>query len=85
MKAKRHAKILELIGNKHINTQEELQAELGKSGFQVTQEDINICMSVQKGNTELANAINGILDDYTEEDYKNMMNEAIVLQPVTED
>ena len=55
-----------------------------EAGFQVTQEDINICMSVQKGNTELLNAINGILDDYDEEDYKNMMNEAITLQPVTE-
>lgn len=41
MKAKRHAKILELIGNKHINTQEELQAELGKSGFQVTQATVS--------------------------------------------
>ena len=41
MKAKRHAKILELIGNKHINTQEELQAELSKSGFQVTQATVS--------------------------------------------
>ncbi len=41
MKAKRHAKILELIGNKHINTQEELQAELGKHGFQVTQATVS--------------------------------------------
>jgi len=41
MKAKRHAKILELIGNKHINTQEELQAELGKNGFQVTQATVS--------------------------------------------
>jgi len=62
-----------------------LEFPIDEGGFQVTQEDINICMSVQKGNTELADAINGILDDYTEEDYKNMMNEAILLQPVTED
>ncbi len=41
MKAKRHAKILELIGNKHINTQEELQSELGKHGFQVTQATVS--------------------------------------------
>ncbi len=41
MKAKRHAKILELIGNKHINTQEELQAELGKNGFLVTQATVS--------------------------------------------
>ena len=62
-----------------------IEIPMDQGGFQVTQEDINICMSVQKGNTELLTAINGILDDYTEEDYKNMMNEAIVLQPVTED
>lgn len=53
-------------------------------GFQVTQEDINICMSVQKGNTELLTAINELLAEYDEEDYKNMMNEAILAQPVTE-
>ena len=41
MKAKRHAKILELIGNKHINTQEELQAELSKNGFLVTQATVS--------------------------------------------
>ncbi|MGN0663648.1 MAG: arginine repressor [Negativibacillus sp.] len=41
MKAKRHAKILELIGSKHINTQEELQAELSKNGFQVTQATVS--------------------------------------------
>lgn len=41
MKAKRHAKILELIGNKHINTQEELQAELSKNGFMVTQATVS--------------------------------------------
>ena len=41
MKAKRHAKILELIGNKNINTQEELQAELSKNGFMVTQATVS--------------------------------------------
>jgi len=41
MKAKRHAKILELIGEKNINTQEELQNELSKQGFQVTQATVS--------------------------------------------
>ncbi|MBP1581989.1 MAG: arginine repressor [Oscillospiraceae bacterium] len=41
MKAKRHAKILELISSKHIHTQEELQAELSDGGFQVTQATVS--------------------------------------------
>lgn len=41
MKAKRHAKILELISNKYINTQEELQEELEKNGFPVTQATVS--------------------------------------------
>jgi putative lysine transport system substrate-binding protein len=53
--------------------------------FKVTQEEINICMSVQKGNTELLEAINKILERYTPDDYKNMMNEAIKLQPMNQE
>lgn len=41
MKVKRHAKILELISNQQINTQEELQSELSKNGFQVTQATVS--------------------------------------------
>ncbi|MGI5936923.1 MAG: transporter substrate-binding domain-containing protein [Oscillospiraceae bacterium] len=52
--------------------------------FKVTEEEINICMSVQKGNSELLDAINKILDGYTPDDYKNMMNEAIKLQPMNQ-
>lgn len=62
-----------------------IEIPMDQGGFQVTQEDINICMSVKKGNTELLNAINDILAKYNEEDYKNMMNEAITFQPVSED
>lgn len=41
MKKRRHAKILELISAKEIETQEELQSELQKCGFEVTQATIS--------------------------------------------
>lgn len=41
MKVARHAKILELIENKEIETQEELAEELKKSGFNVTQATVS--------------------------------------------
>lgn len=41
MKKRRHAKILELISSKNIETQEELQAYLLKCGFEVTQATIS--------------------------------------------
>lgn len=41
MKSKRHAKILELISNYKIDTQEELQEKLNESGFTVTQATVS--------------------------------------------
>lgn len=41
MKKRRHAKILELINSKNIETQEELQTYLLKCGFEVTQATIS--------------------------------------------
>ena len=41
MKAKRHAKILELIENYAIDTQEELQNRLQECGFKVTQATVS--------------------------------------------
>lgn len=41
MKKRRQAKILEIISNSEIETQEELQAELMKAGFEVTQATIS--------------------------------------------
>ena len=52
--------------------------------LEVSDEDINIGISVQKGSTELLDAINGVLATLTEEDYTNMMNEAISVQPLSE-
>ena len=52
--------------------------------FQVSEEEINIGISVQKGNKELLDGINGVLSKMTKEDYEKMMNEAISVQPLSE-
>ena len=52
--------------------------------FEVSDEDINIGISVQRGNDELKDAINGVLKDMTEDDYNKMMDEAISVQPLSE-
>lgn len=50
--------------------------------FDVDEEEINIGISIQKGKTELLDAVNKILAKYTPEDFKQMMDEAIQLQPM---
>ncbi len=52
--------------------------------FEVSEEDINIGISLQKGNTELLDAINSVLSEMTVEDFTKMMDEAISVQPLSE-
>ena len=52
--------------------------------FEVSEEEINIGISVQKGNTELVDAINGVLANLTTDDFTTMMNDAIAVQPLSE-
>ena len=52
--------------------------------FQVSEEEINIGISLQKGNTELLDAINGVLAEMTVDDFTEMMNQAISVQPLSE-
>lgn len=52
--------------------------------FEVSEEEINIGISMQKGNTELKDAINGVLATMTVDDYTEMMQEAIRVQPLSE-
>lgn len=52
--------------------------------FEVSDEEINIGISVQKGNTELLDGINSVLDTMTVDDYNTMMDEAIAVQPLAE-
>ena len=52
--------------------------------FQVSEEEINIGISVKKGNTELLDGINSVLSTMTTDDFDSMMNEAISVQPLSE-
>ena len=54
----------------------------GENDFQVTDEDINIGISLKKGNTELKEAIDGVLSKMTKYDFSRMMDEAISAQPL---
>ena len=52
--------------------------------FQADEGDINIGISVMKGNTVLKDAIDAVLADYTADDFNAMMDEAISIQPLSE-
>ncbi len=52
--------------------------------FQVSEEEINIVISVQKGNTALVDAINSYLSGRTADDFNALMQEAIRIQPLSE-
>ena len=52
--------------------------------FEVSDEEINLGISIQKGNTELLEAVNAVLATLTVEDYEAMMQEAIAVQPLSE-
>ena len=52
--------------------------------FAVSDEEINLGISVQKGNTELLTAVNEVLAQMTVADYEAMMAEAIAVQPLSE-
>ena len=52
--------------------------------FEVSEEEINIGVSVMKGNTALVDAINAYLKDKTADDFNALMAEAIKIQPMNE-
>ncbi|MBQ7937367.1 MAG: transporter substrate-binding domain-containing protein [Oscillospiraceae bacterium] len=52
--------------------------------FEVSEEEINLGISMQKGNSELLNAVNEVLAGLSVEDYEAMMQEAIAVQPLSE-
>lgn len=51
--------------------------------FDVSEEEINIGISVQKGNTEVLEGINSVLAKYSEDDFNKFMDEAISIQPLS--
>jgi putative lysine transport system substrate-binding protein len=52
--------------------------------FQVSEEEINIGISVKKGNKDLVDKLNSVLSTLTQEDFKKMMADAIKVQPLTQ-
>ena len=44
-------------------------------------ENVNIGIAVQKGNTELKDAIDAVLSTMTADDFNELMNQAIAIQP----
>ena len=56
----------------------------GDGDFQVSDEDINIGISMKKGNTALKDAINEVLATMTTDDYNALMDEAISVQPLSD-
>ena len=57
--------------------------------FQFTEEEraenVNIGVSLMKGNTELREAIDSVLSEMTAEDFNELMAQAIEIQPLSED
>ena len=51
---------------------------------QEREENVNIGVSVRKGNTVLVDKINSVLNEMSEDDFNELMNEAIQIQPVGE-
>lgn len=51
--------------------------------FEVSEEDVNIGISLQKGNTVLKDAIDAYLAGKTAEDFNSLMAEAIAVQPLS--
>ncbi len=52
--------------------------------FEVSEEEINIGIALNKGNTTLKDAIDKVLKNKTADDFNALMAEAIKIQPITE-
>ena len=51
--------------------------------YAVSEEEINIGISIQKGNSQLVELCNGVLKNYTADDFNSMMDTAIANQPLS--
>ena len=52
--------------------------------FEVSDEEVNIGISIMKGNTTLKTALDGVLSQMTADDFNAMMADAIAVQPLSE-
>lgn len=53
-----------------------------EDNFVVSEEEINIGISIQKGNTALLEAMNKVLSEMTADDFNALMAEAVAVQPI---
>ena len=53
-------------------------------GFEVSDEDVNIGISIMKGNTVLKDALDSVLGAMTADDFNAMMADATAIQPIGE-
>ena len=59
-----------------------LDFSASEDGFEVSDEDINIGISVMKGNTVLKEALDAVLSTMTADDFNALMAEATAVQPI---
>ena len=52
--------------------------------FEVSEEEINIGISVREGNKTLLDAMNKVLDPMTADDFNDLMAQAVAIQPIEE-
>ena len=52
--------------------------------LEVSDEDVNIGISLKKGNTALKEKLDSVLSVMTEEDFTELMDQAISVQPLSE-
>ena len=62
-----------------------LDFSTGSDDFDVSEEDVNIGISIAKENTDLMDAMNEFLADWDADDFNAMMAEAVEIQPLSED
>lgn len=53
-------------------------------GFQVTDEDVDLGIPVRKGENDILNGMNKLLDKLSESDRENIMKQAIKVQPINQ-
>ena len=59
-----------------------LDFSASEDGFEVSDEDVNIGISVMKGNTVLKDALDAVLSTMTADDFNALMAEATKVQPI---
>lgn len=53
-----------------------------EDSFRVSDEDVNIGISVRKGNTVLKEALDNVLSTMTTEDFNDLLSQAVAVQPI---